>query len=35
MLILSSLEAAIELEEKRAPLYSDRPRRVMAELYVR
>ncbi|KAL1941278.1 hypothetical protein VTO73DRAFT_7490 [Trametes versicolor] len=32
MLILSSLEAAIELEEKRAPLYSDRPRRVMAEL---
>ncbi|KAI0773252.1 cytochrome P450 [Trametes elegans] len=32
ILILNSLEAVVDLEEKRAQLYSDRPYRIMSEL---
>ncbi|KAM5541051.1 hypothetical protein V8D89_005362 [Ganoderma adspersum] len=32
ILVLNSLDAALTLQEKRAAIYSDRPRRVMAEL---
>ncbi|KAI0353745.1 cytochrome P450 [Trametes cingulata] len=31
IIVLNSIEAAIELQDKRASVYSDRPRRVMAE----
>ena len=35
VLVLNSLEAAIDLQEKHFAIYSDRPRRVMAELLSR
>ena len=34
VVVLGSYEATIELLEKRSANYSDRPRSVMAELYV-
>lgn len=34
VLVLNSLDAALDLQEKRFAIYSDRPRRIMAELYV-